>query len=157
MVDVPKCGLGWGSFLCSKSTERCDNCAVDGSPIVEEDAEDFLQKFLVGSGEWQGCVFLFSVLYFLAVFWFDMWVKLVLWAAGYGMVESHEYLLDVFQHGEVDFPLIVFSVEVNAEVSLAGPIMGDGAMLFEESHEVLRMRFAHIFDAKIVHAKCEAN
>ena len=89
----------------------------------------------------------FSIFYFLAIFQFDVWVRLVLWAAGYGMVESHEYLLDVFQHGEVDFPLIVFSVEVNAEVSLAFPIMGDGVILFNGNYEVLRMLFAHTFEA----------
>ena len=81
-MDVPKCGLGWVLLLCSESPKRCEHCAVDGSPIVEEDPKDFLHEFLVGGGEWRGCVFLFSVFYFLAVFWFDVWVRLVLWAAG---------------------------------------------------------------------------
>ena len=73
------------------------------------------------------------------------------------MVESYQCLLDVFQYGEVDFPLVVVSVEVDAKVSLACTIMRDGAMLFKDSREVLHMLFAHIFDAGIVHAKREAD
>ena len=42
LVDVPQCGLGWGSLFCTKGTERREHCAVDGSPIVEEYAEDLL-------------------------------------------------------------------------------------------------------------------
>ena len=116
MVDIPQCGLGWGSLLCSKSPKRHEYCAVEGSPIVEGNAEDFMQNVFVGSGEWQVCVFLFSVLYFLAVFWFDVWERLVLWAAGEDMVELYQCILDVFQHLEVYFPLIGVPVEVNVEV-----------------------------------------
>ena len=42
LVEVPHRGLGWGSLLCSEGPERREHCAVDGSPIVEEDAEDLL-------------------------------------------------------------------------------------------------------------------
>ena len=71
---------------------------------------------------------------FFVVFCFVVWVRLVLWAVGDGMVESYQCLLDVFQHGEVEFPLVIVPVKVNAEVSLAVTIMGYGVMLFEESH-----------------------
>ena len=124
--------------------------------IVKKYSEDFLHKFLVGGDEWRGCVFLLSVLYFLAVFWFGAWVSLVLWAAGDGMIESYQCLLDVFQHGELDSLLAVVPVEVNSEVSLVGSIMVDGVVLLKDSHEVLPMCFAHIFDAKISDAKREA-
>ena len=73
------------------------------------------------------------------------------------MVESYQCLLDVFHHGEVDFLLVVVPVEVDAKVLLACTIMGDGVMMFEDSHEVLRMLFAHTFDAKIAHVKREAD
>ena len=115
-MDVTHRGLGWVRFWCSEGPERREHCAVNGSPIVEEDAEDFLREFLVGGGELRGCVFLFSVLYFLAGFWFDVWVRLVMWAAGDGMVELYQCILDVFQHLEVYFPLIGVPVEVNVEV-----------------------------------------
>ena len=73
------------------------------------------------------------------------------------MVELYMCLPDAFQHGKVDFPLVVVPVEVDAKVSLACQIMGDGVMLFEDSHEVLRMLFAHIFDSETVHAKRESD
>ena len=113
-MNIPQCGLGWGSLLCSEIPERREHCAVNGSPIVEEDAEDFLREFLVGGDEWRVCVFLFSVLCFLAVFWFDVWARLVLWEEGDRMVKFYQCLLDVFQHGEVDFLLVVVPIEVNA-------------------------------------------
>ena len=93
----------------------------------------------------------------MAVFRFDVWLGLVLWASGDGMVESYQCLLEVFHHGEVDFLLVVVPVEVDAKVLLACTIMGDGVMMFEDSHEVLRMLFSHILDDEIVHAKCEAD
>ena len=73
------------------------------------------------------------------------------------MVELHQCLLDIFQHGDVDFPLVVVPVKVNAEVLFAGPSMGYGVIIFKDSNEVLRMSFTHIFDAIIVHVKREAD
>ena len=73
------------------------------------------------------------------------------------MVESDECLFYVEEHGEVDLAALIIPVEVNADVALYFPIMGDGVMLLEDGHEVLRMIFADIFYSKVVNAKREAD
>ena len=56
----------------------------------------------------------------------------------------------------MDLAALIIPVEVNSEVALSLPIMGDGAMLTEEGHEVMHMIFANIFYSKVVNAKREA-
>ena len=73
------------------------------------------------------------------------------------MVDSDECIFEVEKHGEVDLAALIIQVEVNAEVALSSPIMGDGVMIIEEGHKVLRMLFAYIFDSKVVNAKGEAD
>ena len=52
---------------------------------------------------------------------------------------------------------LIFPVKFNAEVVISFPIVGDGVMLLEDSHEVLRMLFAYIFCSKVVNTKREAD
>ena len=73
------------------------------------------------------------------------------------MVESGECLFYVEEHGEVDLEDLIIPVEVNAEVAISLPIMGDGVMLLEDGHEVLRMLFADVFYSKVVNSNCEAD
>ena len=84
-----------------------------------------------------------------------MW--LILGAAWHCVVESDESLFYVDDHGEVDLVALIIPVEVNAKVAISFPIMVDGVMLLEDSHEVLRMLFANIFYSKVVNAKSEAD
>ena len=91
----------------------------------------------------------------MAVIWLDAQMRLVLGAARHYMVESDECLFYVEEHGEVDLAALIIPVEVNADVALYFPIMGDGVMLLEDGHEVLRMIFADIFYSKVVNAKRE--
>ena len=39
----------------------------------------------------------------------------------------------------MDLTELIIPVKVNAEVALSFPIMGDGVMLLEDDHEVLRI------------------
>ena len=57
----------------------------------------------------------------------------------------------------MDLAALIIPVEVNAKVALSRPIMGDGIMIFEDSHEVLHMLFAYIFDSKVFNTKHEAH
>ena len=57
----------------------------------------------------------------------------------------------------MDHVTLITPVEVNAEVVISFPIMGDGVMLLEDGYEVLRMIFADIFYSKVVNAKREAD
>ena len=46
----------------------------------------------------------------------------------------------------------IVPIQVDAEVLFAFPIMGDCVVLFEDSHEVLRMFLALVFYAEIINA-----
>ena len=74
-------------------------------------------------------------------------------AARQCMVELYECLFYVEEHGEVDLLALIIPVEINAEVALSFQIMGDGVMILEDGHEVLRMLFANAFYFKVVNAK----
>ena len=102
-------------------------------------------------------VLFFGVLHLLTILWIDVWMQLVLGEARHSMVESGECLFDVDYQGEVDLGAIVIPVEVNTEVALSCPIMGDVVMLLKDVHEVLRMLFAYIFDSKVVNAEREVD
>ena len=55
----------------------------------------------------------------------------------------------------MDLAALIIQVEVNAEIALSFPIMGDGVMLIKDGQEVLCMLFADIFYSKVVNAKRE--
>ena len=84
-------------------------------------------------------------------------MRLVLGEDPHCMVESDECLFYVEKHGEVDLAAIVIPVKVNAEVAISLPIMGDGVMLLEDGHEVLRMLFVNVFYSNIVNANHKAD
>ena len=73
------------------------------------------------------------------------------------MVESDECLFYIEEHGEVDLVALIIPVKFNAKVAFSFTIMSDGAMILEDSHEVLHMLFANIFYSKVVNAKREAD
>ena len=55
----------------------------------------------------------------------------------------------------MEFSSNVVPIKVNAQVFGARPIMRDGVVCGEDTHEVFGMLLADIFDAKIVNAKGE--
>ena len=57
----------------------------------------------------------------------------------------------------MDLAAIIIPVEVNSEVALSFPIMGDGVMFLKDGHEVLLMLSANIFYSKFVNVKHEAD
>ena len=44
----------------------------------------------------------------------------------------------------MDLAALIIPVEVNAEVALSFPIMGDGVMYLKDGHEVLLIHYANI-------------
>ena len=55
---------------------------------------------------------------------------------------------DVSQHGGVDFTFNVVPIKVDAQVFGARPIIRDGVVRGQDTHEVFGMLFADVFDAK---------
>ena len=53
--------------------------------------------------------------------------------------------------------VLIIPVGVNAEMELSFPMMGDGVMLIEDGHKVLRMLFSSIVYSKSVNSKHEAD
>ena len=73
------------------------------------------------------------------------------------MLEFVEGGFDISGDGEGDSAIFVVPFEVDAAVSVALPIGGDGIVLRETVNEVLGIRFVNIFDAEVVNNKGEVN
>ena len=84
-----------------------------------------------------------------------MW--LVLGTARYCMVELEECLFYVEENVEVDLAALIIPGEVNSEVALSFPIIGDVVMLLENGHEMLCMLFADVFYSNFFNAKRESD
>ena len=69
------------------------------------------------------------------------------------MVETFEGGWDVPQHGPRYTFFCIISVKINAQVLCACPIVGDGVVFLEESHEVLDMLLVGVFNAEIINAQ----
>ena len=80
-------------------------------------------------------VFVLHVLHFLAVFWLDVRVRLVLRLFWHGVVDLDERLLDVLEHGEVDLFCILILIKADPHVAFASPIMQDGVEFMQHTHE----------------------
>ena len=81
-----------------------------------------------------------------------MRVGLILRSPGHGIAEFDEGFFHLEEHGYMYLVMLIVPIQVNAEVSIFFPIMAYLVVIFEDSHEMLRMFLAHIFYAKIVNS-----
>ena len=88
-----------GCLLGGNGAKGGEHCAVDCAAVVEENTKYFLYYLFLCGGEWGRGVFLFCILHYLPVFWFDMREGLILQAPGREVVESDEGFFHIEQHG----------------------------------------------------------
>ena len=154
-MDFFHCVLCGGVLLCDEGPERSEHRQINGTCILQEDADNLLDNFFVGLGEGGRVVFPFGVLHILPICGFDVGIWLMLRPFGVGVVEPGNLGLDVPKHEGVDFSSNVIPIKVDAQVICARPKMRDGVVRGQDAHEVFGMLLADIFDAEIVNAKGE--
>ncbi len=120
-----------------------------------ESTNDLLDDFFGLFVKWRGCVNVFRVLSFCTIGWFDMRVRLVLRDEWRCMLKTCERFGDIVEHGDVDGSSRVIPVDVHAKIPLTIPIVQALVVLAEDGGKVFGEFAANIFDAKIVHTKCE--
>ncbi len=71
------------------------------------------------------------------------------------MLKTCECFGDIVEHGDVDSSSHVIPVDVHAKIPLTVPIMQALVVFAEDGGKVFGVFLSNIFDAKIVHTKCE--
>ena len=81
------CVLGRFGLLGGDGAKCCKHGAVHGSCIIEECSCDLLDEFCVFFSEERGVIWIFCILYFCAIFGFDVGVRLILGFFGFVVVK----------------------------------------------------------------------
>jgi len=118
-------------LLCGQGSKHDQHGGIHGLHIIEEDTNDFLHMFAIGSIKGSCVVRFRGVLDFGAIGGSLPGMQQMFWALWVGGAELHEGLFNVPGHGNVNSVLIVIPLEHEATIAGCLPIFGDLVMGME--------------------------
>ena len=69
------------------------------------------------------------------------------------MMKSFESIRYVCEHGEMDFVVDVFPINIKTKISFSAPVPRYSVVCLQDHEEVVGVNFANVFDAKVVNAE----
>ncbi len=104
-------GLGAVGLLGGQGAKGNEHGRVQSMGVVEEDTNDFLETFVVGSIKHGGVVRFRGVLDFCAISGVLPGMGGMFWVQGMGMVKPEEGMFNIARHGDVDVVLVIVPVQ----------------------------------------------